>query len=206
MKNLIFVYTDFLKINLIEELFVNFRILNLDLKSSNINKFTYENLLIITKKKPPNFVFESENNTNHIMYVCLDKQFNKPNNISQNENVKFVPIPIKINRLKNLAEGFFNKKTINFNDFQLVEEKIINKKNNKYCNLTHIENKIILELINNKKIDRDYFLETILNLNKETETKTIESHLTRIRKKLYQIESNVRISSKENIFFLEFPF
>jgi hypothetical protein len=204
LKNQIFFYTDFLKFFLIEELFVNFKILKLNLESSNINNLIYENLLIITQKKPPKLFFDNLKKNNHTLFICLDKQFQTTDPLFENENIKLVSAPIKINHLKDLVESFFNKKIINYNDLLINEEKITNIKNNKHCNLTNIENKILIELINKTKINRDYFLENILNINKEIETKTIESHLTRIRKKLYQIESNARISSKDNVFFLEF--
>ena len=48
----------------------------------------------------------------------------------------------------------------------------------------------------------DDFLESALKLRQDTETKTIESHLTRIRKKLQSINSQVEIVSKENTVFL----
>lgn len=61
----------------------------------------------------------------------------------------------------------------------------------------------MFEFVERKKIKRDYFLETIFNIKKNIETKTIESHLTRIRKKLLSIKSKTKISSKEDTFYLE---
>ena len=66
--------------------------------------------------------------------------------------------------------------------------------------------KILTEFIEHKKISRNYFLEQIFKINKDAETKTIESHLTRIRKKLNKINSEIQISLKENIFYLEDQF
>ena len=53
------------------------------------------------------------------------------------------------------------------------------------------------------QIKRGYFLEKVLEIKKNIETKTIESHLTRIRKKLLMINSEIQISSKGDVFFIE---
>ena len=71
------------------------------------------------------------------------------------------------------------------------------------CLLTSLEKNILIELIEHKKIKREYFLEKIMNVKKNIETKTIESHLTRIRKKLLIVKSKIQISSKDDVFYLE---
>ena len=60
----------------------------------------------------------------------------------------------------------------------------------------------MVELVKQKKIKRDDVLETVFKINKNVDTKTIESHLTRIRKKLFTIDSEVRIFLKDNVFYL----
>jgi DNA-binding response OmpR family regulator len=57
-------------------------------------------------------------------------------------------------------------------------------------------------LFERKKIAKDFLLESVLNLRKDTKTKTLESHLTRIRKKLICINSEIEIILKENTVFL----
>jgi DNA-binding response OmpR family regulator len=80
---------------------------------------------------------------------------------------------------------------------------MINLRNNMGCFLTALEKKILIEFIEYKKIKRDYFLENIIKIKKNVETKTIESHLSRIRKKLLKINSLIQISSKEDVFYFE---
>jgi len=101
-----------------------------------------------------------------------------------------------------LVKNYFENNTENFNDIKIFGETITNTNNEKFCFLTNLERLIIFELIKNKSISREYFLENILGLKKNIETKTIESHLTRIRKKFLQIESQTKIFSKGNNFFL----
>ena len=68
--------------------------------------------------------------------------------------------------------------------------------------LTSLEKDILIMLFERKKIEKNFLLENVLKLRKDTETKTIESHLTRIRKKLISINSEIEIISKENTVFL----
>jgi len=91
----------------------------------------------------------------------------------------------------------------NFNNYiKVLGEKIINKKTEKEIFLTNLEKKILIMLIDKVKIEKNFLLEVVLNIKKETETKTLESHLTRIRSKLLKINSNLKILSKENKVFL----
>ena len=103
-----------------------------------------------------------------------------------------------------LVKNHFLSSIVKFRDIKIVNEKAYNIKLGKSCILTDLEKNILLQLIDKGKIDREYFLEKILGINKNTQTKTIESHFTRIRKKLLKIESKVNITSKEDVFSLEF--
>ena len=79
-----------------------------------------------------------------------------------------------------------------------MEAKIVNTKDQKEVFLTQLEKDILILLFERKKVEKNFLLENILKLRKDTETKTIESHLTRIRKKLTSINSEVEIISKDN--------
>ena len=68
--------------------------------------------------------------------------------------------------------------------------------------LTSAEKKILILLFEKKEIEKFFLLENVLKLRKDIETKTIESHLTRIRKKLLSISSQIDIISKDNKVFL----
>ena len=58
-------------------------------------------------------------------------------------------------------------------------------------------------LFEKKQIKKEYLLEEVLRIKKDIETKTIESHLTRIRKKLIKIESKILITSKDDKIYIE---
>ena len=111
--------------------------------------------------------------------------------------------PINVKKFLNCATNHFISKSVFFKDIEIRGETIINLKSNLSCSLTALEKKILVELFENKKVKKDYFFEKILEIKKDTETKTADSHLTRIRKKLLVIKSKILITSKDNIYFLD---
>ena len=68
--------------------------------------------------------------------------------------------------------------------------------------MTPPEKEILILLFERNKIEKKFLLENVLKLRKDTETKTIESHLTRIRKKLLSINCNIEIISKDSVIYL----
>ena len=111
--------------------------------------------------------------------------------------------PVAIYKFLNLVKSFFQTKINIFSDIKIYGEKMINTKTGQSCLLTDLEKKILLGFVDKKKISRDYFLEKILNIKKNVETKTIESHLTRIRKKIKNIGGKINITSRSDFFFLD---
>ena len=83
-------------------------------------------------------------------------------------------------------------------------DKITNTKLGLSELLTPLEKEILIFLFANKKINKDFLLEKIIKIKKEIETKTAESHLTRIRGKLLKIKSEIQIKTKEDVFFLDY--
>ena len=72
-----------------------------------------------------------------------------------------------------------------------------NEKNNYFCYLTKLELEILSHLIIEKESTKKYIQEKILNIKSNIETNSLDSHLTRIRKKLTQINTSVKIQSKK---------
>ena len=71
-----------------------------------------------------------------------------------------------------------------------------NIKNNSFCYLTKLETEILSHLIIQKESTKKYIQENILNIKSTIQTNSLESHVTRIRKKMNQIETTVKIKSK----------
>ena len=87
-----------------------------------------------------------------------------------------------------------------FFDIEISDQKIINTDNNKFCFFTNIEKEIFQKLINYKTIKRKYLEKNILKINFKIETRSLDSHLSRIRKKLQTIKSKIKIISRsENV-------
>ena len=111
-------------------------------------------------------------------------------------NIQFVKIPKPINQIKTLIENFVENLKIKFHDITIVNEKLTNINNNSFCYLTKLESKILTYLIIEKKSTKKYIQENILNIKSTIQTSSLDSHLTRIRKKMNQIETDVKIQSK----------
>ena len=200
MKEKIYVYTKINFKNLIKKTLSDFEIFflsdddlqNLEIKNSNIVFIVNKEIKISDKS-----VFIN----NNIIYF-FSKNIKKENS-EKLEEVKFIYGPKKIFEFLDIVKASFFSNTYVYKDIKINNEKITNVKNNLSCNLTVLEKNILVQFFKIPKIKRKYFHENIFNLKKDVETKTIESHLTRIRKKLLKIESEIQISSKEDVFYIE---
>ena len=61
-----------------------------------------------------------------------------------------------------------------------------------------------MELMTKKKIRRNEIKESVLNIKKNIETNSLDSHLTRIRKKIDKIDKNVKIFSKNEYILISY--
>tara|TARA_B100001057_G_C22563416_1_gene838207 strand:- start:100 stop:612 length:513 start_codon:yes stop_codon:yes gene_type:complete len=113
-----------------------------------------------------------------------------------NINNKLIKIPTSINQIKTITENFIENIKILFHDITIVNEKMTNINNNSFCYLTKLEVEILSYLINEKEGTKKYIQEHILNIKSTIQTNSLDSHLTRIRKKMYQINTNIKIQSK----------
>ena len=118
------------------------------------------------------------------------------------KNIKILNAPMPINNIKNLIENFKENFKIQFHDIFIKDEKLTNKKNKTSCYLTNIELKILEHLIKERETKKDYIKEKILNIKSNVETSSLDSHLTRIRKKIFQIKSSIKIQSSGNKLFI----
>lgn len=130
---------------------------------------------------------------------CLLLTNSKINMISKKGNIVFENHFFYPNQIKSYIEDFLLNRKINFENFSIIDKKLLNNKNNKFCYLTEIELLILKHLINKKTCKKDYIKKNILKIKSTIETSSIESHLTRIRKKLSIIDANLTIKSKGDI-------
>ena len=104
--------------------------------------------------------------------------------------------PLSINNLKNKIEYFVQNLKVQFHDLSLYNEKLINLDNDNFCYLTKMELEILTYLIRKKETSKNFIKENILNIKSNIETNSLESHLSRIRKKMNTIKTKVKIQTK----------
>ena len=104
--------------------------------------------------------------------------------------------PLSINHLKNRIQYFVQNLKVQFYDLSLYNEKLINLDNDNFCYLTKIELEILTYLIRKKETSKNFIKENILNIKSNIETNSLESHLSRIRKKMNTIKTKVKIQTK----------
>ena len=151
--------------------------------------FYYKNKQKITKFKNKLLFFSEENHN-------LEKNLYGAKEILSIKKISVSNFKDKVNNF------FINSKTLFF-DIEIFDQKVINLKNEKFCFFTIIENEIFKYLIKSKAVSKYDIEKEVLKINIEVETKSVDSHLSRIRKKLSSINSGIKILSKNNKIFIE---
>ena len=190
------------KINqFLKEIFVGFKIHNTSLAALKKNNFINQNILLIVSD-----IFEENLQQSFFKKNNVVIFYTTYNNLKRKTpyNIKIFNNQININKFIDEVTTFFAKNSIIYEDIKVQGEKIINNKTEKETFLTPLEKDILTLLIERQEIEKNFLLEGVLKIKKETETKTIESHLTRIRNKLLKINSTIKITSKGNKIFLNF--
>ena len=117
-------------------------------------------------------------------------------NLNFNNKSNILNSPLSINHLKNTIAQFVQNLKVQFHDLSLHKEKLINLDNDNFCYLTKIELEILIYLIRKKETSKNFIKENILNIKSNIETNSLESHLSRIRKKMNTINTKVKIQTK----------
>tara|TARA_B100001057_G_scaffold477040_1_gene545795 strand:- start:264 stop:860 length:597 start_codon:yes stop_codon:yes gene_type:complete len=117
---------------------------------------------------------------------------------------KIINSPTTINNLKNRIENFLQNLKVQLYDISIYDEKLINLDNNSFCYLTKIELEILTCLIRNKEISKNFIKENILNIKSNIETNSLESHLSRIRRKMNTVKTKLKIQTKNENLLIKF--
>jgi DNA-binding response OmpR family regulator len=201
MKDRIYIYSNVFIQDFFKKILLDYNIYELDEEHLFDDEFKNNNVIFIIDEELISSIKEFFFSNNNVL-VLYSKKENKIDEKKFSQTT-FLNRPIKIKQFLDAIKTCFFLKTVFYKDIKISEQKIINLNLGLNCSLTSLETKILYEFVENKKIKRDYFLENIFKIKKDIETKTIESHLTRIRKKLLKIKSDTRISSKDDVFYLE---
>ena len=132
---------------------------------------------------------------------CLIISNLKKLNFNNKSNI--LNTPLSINHLKNRIQYFVQNLKVQFYDLSVYDEKLINLDNDNFCYLTKIELEILTYLIRKKETSKNFIKENILNIKSNIETNSLESHLSRIRKKMNIAKTKVKILTKNEKIFIK---
>lgn len=202
MKNTVYVYGQSSLLNIVVEILSDYKILPLAFDQLNNENFKNNNTIFfgdrdLAKKIKKNFFLQ-----NNAIFFIRDNKGQIEQTESQNPNFFYGRLGVK-KFVDEIKTCFITKKVV-LKKIEIFGDKITNITLDLSVLLTPLEKEILIFLFENKRIKKDYLLEQIIKIKKEIETKTAESHLTRIRGKLMRIKSEMQIKTKEDIFYLDY--
>ena len=86
---------------------------------------------------------------------------------------------------------------IKFGSYRLTNQNLLFENNNQHIYLTEPEAHIIKLLFLNKLVEKNQIKTEVLKLNPAVESKSLETHLYRLRKKLSTLSPNISIRSDD---------
>ena len=190
MKKKINIYSDKKIKFFLNQLFSGYELFFIELTEikNNFEK-TEINIVFLNDKEKMQLIDFNKLSNNFLILSNLKNKSLKINN-------QIINIPKPINNIKTIIENFVENLEIKFHDIIIVNEKLTNIKNNSFCYLTNLESQILTHLIIEKESTKKYIQENILNIKRTIQTNSLDSHLTRIRKKMNQIKTSVKIQSR----------
>ena len=192
MRDKLYIYSNNVTKKFLHSVFTKYDLVFMKLESIDYKTQKIQPNIIIISNNYENTLINFENlNENYLIITNL-----KTNRINQNNNLKFLNMPTPINFLKNSVSNFIQNFKIQFHDISIENEKLTNLKNNSFCYLTKVELEILKYLMREKETSKHFIKVNILNIKSNIETNSLESHLTRIRKKMNKVKTCVKIKTK----------
>ena len=192
MKNRLNIFSNNNINNFLKTLFCEHELILMKYEDVALNlQSTNPNIIIINDKNDFNLINLDKLNENFLLIYNLKK-----NNLVFKKNIKFLNTPLSINQIKNTISSFIQNFKVKFHDISIDNEKIKNVNNGSFSYLTKVEVEILKYIIREKEVSKSFIKENILNIKSNIETNSLESHLTRIRKKMNQVKTAVKLQTK----------
>ncbi len=202
MKNTVYVFGESPLHKMVMQILYDYKIAPLTFEQLNNENFRNNNVILFgdkdLEKKIKKYFFLQ----NNAIFFIKDNKYRVEQTESQNTNFFFGRLKVK-KFVDEIKTCFLINKTV-LKKMQISGDKITNLKLSLSVSLTPLEKDILVFLFENKRIKKDYLLEKIIKIKKEIETKTAETHLTRIRGKLIKINSEIQIKTKDDVFYLDY--
>ena len=157
-----------------------------DYEEGQVFFFSFNTNEFVAKKE-----IEKTNKLNKEIYIILPQRLKK---YFVNKAHKKIHYPVKISIFKKFIKDIFSKKQC-LGDLIIEGNYIENINNKTRAYLTETQINIFKLLISGNKIKKEKIKKDILKITNSLDTKSLESHLSRIRKKLIEIKSKTTINS-----------
>ena len=224
-KNTIFIYEKDLKLNQILKEQIT------KLNTGEIYNITDEKKLqnLLESKKVNILILNLNHLNENIKNIIENHKFNKSINnllgyynknfpysgINENE-IKVLEKPFKIIDIVNKIENLLNPKTLDNSNILLMnhlkflpyEKVLINLKTKNKEHLTEKENKLLFHFYINKNIEitKNNLLNLIWGISENINTHTLETHIYRLKQKLYNVEPQLsfQLSNNNGLYAMQF--
>ena len=184
--------------NLLNTILPQYELKLMDFASIDYKKnTTLINIIILNNSKEADLINFNKLSDNYLIMSNL-----KIINMKTKNNIKLLKTPMSLNQIKNSIKNFLQNLKIQFHDISIYNEKLTNLNNKSFCYLTKVELEILTYLIREKVSSKDFIKENILNIKSNIETNSLESHLSRIRKKMNRVNTAVKIQAKSEKLFI----
>ena len=150
----------------------------------------------------------SENNP--IILFLNNKDYLKKNNLILLNFHIVLQLPIEIFSFREILNilltkyNFFQKSRIIINNYEIDSNQRTIKKSNTIVKLTEKELELILTLNNNNGLDKSCLLKDVWKHSLDLDTHVFETHLHRLRKKIYNTFKDKNfITEKNSLYYLK---
>jgi hypothetical protein len=142
-------------------------------------------------------------------FLSNNKNFFIKNKLSLSQFHVSLSMPIEVLSFKEILNilvtkyNFFKKSKIIINSYEIDSNQRLITKNNIKVKLTEKELELILTLNNHNGLDKSFLLKNIWNRSSDLESHAFETHLHRLRKKIYKFfKDNKFVIEKNSLYYL----